>query len=132
MGEGGVCFRFRNNSSLRLKSLGPLCFRQCLSVSIGSGGRKKKSKTGAEQQCQCGVKRENKQEDYIVGGNETTVSSPSSSFTFTAWTMALDCRLLSLSLSFVIFYFSSLENGPGLSSSAAAQTEAGWAIALDL
>ena len=132
MGEGGIRFRCRNNSSFRLKSLGPVRLRQCLLVAIGSGGRTQESKTGAEQQCQCGVKRENKQEDYIVGGNETTVSSPSSSFTFTAWTMALDCRLLSLSLSFVIFYFSSLENGPGLSSSAAAQTEAGWAIALDL
>ena len=134
VGEGGVCFRCRNNSSFRLKSLGPVRLRQCLLVAIGSGGRTKESKTGAEQQCQCGVKRENKQEDYIVGGNETTVSSPSSFFTFTALRMALNCRLLSLflSLSFVIFYFSSLENGPGLSSSAAAQTEAGWAIALDL
>ena len=134
MGEGGIRFRCRNNSSFRLKSLGPVRLRQCLLVAIGSGGRTKESKT--EQQCQCGVKRENKQEDYIVGGNETTVSSPLSSFTSPAGRVALDCRLLSLSLSlsfsFVIFYFSSLENGPGLSSSAAAQTEAGWAIALDL
>ena len=93
VGEGGICFRCRNNSSFRLKSLGSLCLRHCLLVSIGSGGRTKESKTGAEQQCQCGVKRENKQEDYIVGGNETTVSSPTSSITFTAWRMALDCRL---------------------------------------